>query len=131
MKGLGFRVKGLGFVFAIALVVIATASSVNAQNAQYESRGKRDPFVSLVGPEKASSAKLEDVLSVDELKLEGIASGAKGSRSAIINGELVKKSDKVGEVEIKDISERSVTVLLSGKVYDINLPEQGGPKSGK
>lgn len=98
---------------------------------KYESHGKRDPFVSLVGPEKTASTRLEDVLSADEIRLEGIGMGARGARNAIVNGQILKVGDRVGEIEVKDISEKSVTLTIGGKAAQIDLPEQGGFKIEK
>jgi hypothetical protein len=96
---------------------------------RYESHGKRDPFVPLIGQDKAAAAGLIDVTSVEDIKIEGIAVRADGKRTAIINGELMKENDKVGEVEVVKIDPRSVTILISGKEFKVKLPEEGGSKS--
>jgi len=115
-------------MFAVSMLTILSHCNVYALGSQYEAHGKRDPFVSLVGPEKTTSLKLEDIMSVDDVRLEGIATGAKGSMTAIINGEILKQGDKVGEVEMRKISTRSVTIAIGGNTYEIKLPEQGGAK---
>ena len=117
---------------ALFLIVAAGVTSFGwAEFPGYEPHGKRDPFVPLVGPEKATITRPEDITSIDDVSLEGIVSGPKGTRAVIINGEMLKEYDKVGELEIKSITQRKVTLVISGKEYSKNLPEEGGIKNGK
>lgn len=95
---------------------------------KYDPHGKRDPFVPLIGQERAMAARFTSIVSIEDVKLEGIATGAKGKKSAIINGELVYEGYKAGDVEIKKITDKSVTLLISGKEYTVELPEEGGSK---
>ncbi len=98
------------------------------QSSLYEPRGKRDPFVPLVGSDRPSVIKLKDVVSVDDVRLEGVASGPGGKKMAIINGELVKENDKIGDVVVHVIQNKSVALIISGKEYEINFPQEGGQK---
>ena len=124
--------KGPVMVVFVLLAGAAAVSSAYCEGFTYEARGKRDPFVPLVGSDRPAVVKLQDVTSVDDIKLEGIAFGAKGRRAAIINGEVVKENDKSGEVELKRISKKFITVLIGGKAYDIYLSgEEGGVKGGQ
>ena len=118
---------------AIAAVILAVASSAYSADFQYESHGKRDPFVPLVGVDRPAFTRLEDVTSVTDIKLEGIASRSGGSRVAILNGEVVKKGDAFGSILIQDISDRKVIFTFGGKPYEISLYEEepGGFKSGR
>jgi len=92
----------------------------------YDSKGKRDPFVPLVGQERCVGAGLETVASLDDLKLEGVAAGAGKKRIAIINGQLVKEEDKFGALLIKKISRKSVDLSIEGRDYTLTL--QGSEK---
>jgi len=124
--------KTLPAVFLLALAALAVAVSLWSQSVQYESRGKRDPFMPLVGIDRPAVTRLEDVASIDDLKLEGIALGAQGRRAAMLNGQVVREHEKVGEVELQKIDEKSITVLIGGKAYEIFLAgEEGGAKGGK
>ncbi len=93
---------------------------------KYEAKGRRDPFVPLVGKEISSVASLMTISSIADLKLEGIATGPKGKNVAIMNGEMVKERDRFGELEIKKITKKAVTVLITGAEYIVELPEEGG-----
>lgn len=94
----------------------------------YSSRGKRDPFVPLIGHDKGASIRLINVTSIEEVKLEGIAAGARGEKTAIINGEIFRENSRAGEVEIKKITDKNITLLMSGRIYVITLQEGGDKK---
>jgi len=112
------------------LIVASSIASFGwAEFPNYETHGKRDPFVPLVGPEKPTVARPEDITSIDDVSLEGIVSGPKGTKAVMINGEILKEHDKVGDLEIKKITKRTVTLIISGKEYNKNLPEEGGIKN--
>lgn len=115
-------------VFITVFIFIAIATNVwGEQRFQYDARGKRDPLVPLIGKDKPSIVKLENITSIEDVRLEGIADGAIG-KIAIMNGELVKERDKFGEVIIKKIAARAVTITIEGKEYTVTLPEEGGRK---
>ena len=99
--------------------------SADAAIAVYDAHGRRDPFIPLIGQEKNVSARLTDVRSVYEVDLEGIAMGADGKRLAIINGEIMKVGDRVGDLEVKKIELNSVTISIDGNLHTINLTEEG------
>ena len=115
---------------SIILITISFISipSLRAEPFHYDSHGKRDPIVPLIGQEKAGGGMvaLSEIASVDDVKLEGIAGQAAGKRTAIINGELVKENFKIGEIEIKKIMKNSIVLIISGKEYTVPLPEEGG-----
>ena len=91
---------------------------------EYESNGKRDPFVPLIGQEKAKKISgLEDITSIEDIKLEGIAIGASGKKAAILNGRMVKDNDLFGVLHIKNISQSTVQLSIEGKDYTLKLPK--------
>ena len=121
-----------GFFVTVCVTAIFTLGPFGyCENFQYESRGKRDPFVPLIGSERPAIGRLEDVSSYADVRLEGIASVAGGKVVAILNGQVVKEGDKYGEVKIEKIMGKSVTVIFNNRPYEINLNEEGGgQKSG-
>ena len=94
-----------------------------ADNHVYNAKGKRDPFIPLIGQEKKKITGLEGVASLDELTLEGIAIGALGKRIAIMNGQMVRENDVFGMLLIKKISQKSVDLSIDGKDYRLELQE--------
>lgn len=120
----------------ISLVIVSAglilaANFANPQEFKYDSRGKRDPFVPLIGPDRAVATDLDDITSIDDVRLEGIAVGAQGKKVAMVNGEMLKEGEKIGSFEIKTITKTAVTFMISGKEYNLRLPEEGGAKSEK
>lgn len=126
------RIKTLFVMAGIAGVVFLSFRDGESQGHQYESHGKRDPFAPLIGHGKlTATVGLEDVASIAEVKLEGIATSAKGRTTAILNGELMKEGDTIGIVRVLRISKNSVTLLMGGKEYTVELStEEGGAKGG-
>ena len=115
------------FLIILVSLSLIPIISIKAEQFRYYSHGKRDPFVPLIGQDKASSVvALSEIMSIDDVELEGIAAQTLGEKAAIINGELVKENFRAGELEIKKITKNSVTLTISGKEYTINLPEEGG-----
>ena len=113
-------------VFSALLMVFA--SCAGAENFEYNSRGRRDPFVPLVGVERPAVTRLADITSVEDMKLEGIVSGPKGNMAAMMNGEMIKTNDKIGDIVVKSITKAGVTLTVGGKEYQLKLPEEGGRK---
>lgn len=121
------RKAGILRTFAVCVVMIAGSASYTSPKASaYEPHGRRDPFVPLIGKERPTVVRIEDVMSIDDLKLEGIAIGAKGERIAILNGEMLKEKKKIGDLEVKKITKRTVTISISGQDHIIKLSEEGG-----
>ena len=116
-------------VFALLILL---AQCALCDGFKYESKGKRDPFVPLVGVSRPAVVSLEDITSAEDVKVEGIATGAQGKKVAILNGEFLKEGDKVGEVELVKVEKKFVTISIGGKSYNLYLPgEEGGVKSEK
>jgi hypothetical protein len=120
-------------IVQLAIIAMLTASVGFAAGPleifKYDPHGKRDPFVPLVGQEKNTIGNLSDITSPEDLKLEGIAVGSEGKKTAIINGEIVKVGQKIGEVEVKNITAKTVELLVAKQPYTLNLSEEGGSKS--
>lgn len=117
------------YILCLLFLVASLFAQVSVgENFKYESHGKRDPFVPLVGVDRPTVSRLEDVTSIADVKLEGIASSPKGNLIAVLNGVMVKEGDKFGDIEIKKITRKTVTIVMGGKSYDKELAEEGGIK---
>lgn len=112
-------------VFFIAAVLIAFFAFTDYLGAEiYSSFGKRDPFVPLVGGGTARAKEgLEDILTVEDVSLQGILVGEAGVKSVIINGEVIGQGEQRGIFSIENISDNTVKVKIGEDVYDINLYE--------
>ena len=114
------------------IIVIAVAACAAKTAFSYEAKGKRDPFVPLIGQDKRGcAATLEGVSSVQDVVLEGIATGSGGKNVAILNGQMIKENDKFGVLRIKKISKKTVEISIEGKDYTLNLQKEEGIKVGK
>ncbi len=118
------------FILAMYMCVYAlygACADAASDGFKYDPKGKRDPFIPLVGQEKSMGAGLETVVSPDDLKLEGIATGAGGKQVAIINGQMVRENDKFGALLIKKISRKSVELSIEDSPHTLTLqePEKG------
>lgn len=116
----------------ITAIIFTSFRDVQSQGYIYESRGKRDPFTPLIGQGKVkATVDLEDVASIAEIRLEGIAINAKGKTTAIMNGALLKEGDNVGIVKVIKIGKKSVIISMGGKEYTVDIAsEEGGLKGG-
>lgn len=98
----------------------------------YESKGKRDPFIPLVGQEREGHvAGLEGIISVQDIVLEGVAMGPSGNNIAILNGQMVREGDRFGLIQIKKISRKTVELSIEGKFHILILQEEKGIKVGE
>jgi hypothetical protein len=110
------------FVTFIACVVCAEDEAAFI----YKSRGKRDPFVPLVGAlaEKKEQPQKRE-FDINTIKFQGTAVDAKGNMAAIINDELFKEGDIIGaQVKITKIMRNGVIVVIDGKERKLELFEE-------
>ncbi len=111
------------------LLAIAVASTMffisrgSSEVYKYESHGKRDPFVPLVGVDRPAVSRLQDVTSIGDIRLEGIASRSNGKLVAILNGEIVKEGDSFGVIKVRKITNKTVTIDVDGKTFEKALTE--------
>lgn len=89
----------------------------------YKSQGRRDPMIPLITPQ----GLIRDIKSLDPhegLSLEGIIYDAQSKSLAIINGQIVKAGDAIGEVKILDIRQDRVIILKDNEAQEIKLKEE-------
>jgi len=123
------------FVLIACICVLAFygyCADAASSDFHYDAKGKRDPFVPLIGQERsaAGAVGLETITSPDDLNLEGIATGSGGRQVAIINGQMVKKNDKFGALLIKNVSRNSVNISIEGADYTLTLQEPEKENAG-
>lgn len=119
-------------VVTMAVVAAALSCILPGSVSGYESKGKRDPFVPLIGQDKVNRlGGLEGIISVNDVLLEGIAIGPSGKNIAILNGQMVKEKDKFGLLQIKKISKKTVELSIDGKIHILSLKDEEGIKIDK
>lgn len=108
----------------------ATLLSEEIKPFVYDSKGRRDPFVSLFRGEVRSYTSLDSVNTLDDLMLEGILWDSKGGSIAILNGVILSEGDKVNNIHILEITPRKVFLRLNNIEHELILEErmEGGGK---
>lgn len=113
------------FLFAHLLFFLCLSSALFAQEEfKYDAKGKRNPFIPLVTPD-GRFLKLEQEEGAETLLLEGIIYDKQGLSYAVINGEVVRIGDKVGDYQVLKIEERKVILIKEGEILERELKEEG------
>ena len=110
-------------MFVSVLIAVSVFVCESVFSGEYDSCEKRDPFVPLVGVEGRKNVSDENVFTIDNVVFQGVAFDDKGEQNAIINGELMGVGEKMGEMEIKHITEEYVSVRIGEKTYKLKLYE--------
>ncbi len=92
---------------------------------EYNSRGRRDPFVSLAGVAKdGTSEGIIGIYSVDDVVLQGIVIGPDGTYNAIINGEVIKAGDRIGRLSVEFVGNNVVEVKIGEMTHKLKLYDE-------
>ncbi|MFH1665752.1 MAG: hypothetical protein ABIA77_06380, partial [Candidatus Omnitrophota bacterium] len=77
----------LSVLASLALLVCLVCVSTVCRALEYNSFGRRDPFVPLVGvPKEGPAGGVGSILAVGDVVLQGVVQGADGEKCAVING---------------------------------------------
>ena len=109
------------FLFTISSIIVDVVPQ--DMELKYEDEGKRNPFIPMVtddGQLLNIDGKEEDT----ELNLEGIIYDTEGQSMAIINGEILRKNDSIGNVKIIEVRRDSVVYVKGGEVFTLNAEEE-------
>lgn len=111
------------FVGAVNLVTSGLlVAEEGSSGFEYESFGRRDPFVPLAGlPGGASGGGARGVLSINDISLQGIVMSAGGKREVIINGEIMTEGQKKGQITIEKIEDNIVTIKIGDQSFKKKL----------
>ena len=117
-------IKKIIIVTAIFLLSISLIQAKEQDNGfVYDSKGKRDPFLSLVSPE-GYLINIEPFSESSEISIEGIIYDPQGTSLAIINGEVLKAGDTIGRFEVIKIGKGKVILLKDSERFEIELREE-------
>ncbi|MFA4989500.1 MAG: hypothetical protein WC576_01870 [Candidatus Omnitrophota bacterium] len=90
---------------------------INRPKVTYKAQGTRDPFWPLVTEKKITSTAVPEREKVlPNFTVQGLVWGGVFPQ-AIINNQVVKKGDMLGEAKIIEIGKEGVTVLFAGQEY--------------
>jgi len=107
-------VSRLVFFGIFFLVSVAAAEQYT-----YKYEGKRDPFIPLISP-TGYLINLEPENNAT-LRLEGVMYDPQGDSMAIINGQLVRVGENVGDAVVSSIEPNKVTVIKDNQKVEIEL----------
>jgi len=109
-----------GLKLAIGLAgVVFVAQAVAEEQYAYNFEGRRDPFVPLITP--AGYLINQEPETNAALRVEGIMYDPKGDSMAIINGELVREGETIGDAVVSVIEPNKVTVIKANEKMEIEL----------
>jgi hypothetical protein len=120
--------RGRAAVLILFSLVIFSVPCVFAQDKfEYDSAGKRDPFIQLVTPDgRFQKLEADEAREANpQLKLEGIMYDPAGTSYAIVNGLVVKSSEEVDGYRVIKIDENSVIFNKGGQDKQILLKKEG------
>lgn len=89
-----------------------------ASDFRYDTKGKRDPFLS-----PAQAALLKKQLGPGELRLEGIIIDAGAASYVVVNREVVKAGDSFSGFMLKKIEPNAATFVKDGEEFTLFLRE--------
>ncbi|MDD5596018.1 MAG: hypothetical protein PHY94_07255 [Candidatus Omnitrophica bacterium] len=118
---LGISAFIVGTLFAVDnLVEKAKTPALARQKVEYHAEGARDPFKPLK-IEVEEVTEEETTQTLPDLKIQGVVWGG-SLPQAIINNKVVKVGDTIEKAKIIDINKDGITVLFSGRKYNIYSP---------
>ena len=89
----------------------------------YDPHGRRDPFLRLV-TSSGNVVSYESDYEINDLALEGIIFDPAGKSLAIINGNVVKLSDKMGVFVVSEITQNKVVLLKGEEKFVLELKKE-------
>ncbi|MCK4993506.1 MAG: hypothetical protein KAS13_00490 [Candidatus Omnitrophica bacterium] len=117
-------------VILLSMIVVSGARA-SSRDFTYQSKGNRDPFMSLVTKDGRILPGARVVSETGDVELEGIIWDPKGKSMAIINGKLVKEQQRVMNMQVLKIKKDSIILQKGGNVIVINLTKERGTSDGK
>jgi len=117
----GFLKIILFFLFIFGYNLQLTTCNLFAQEEfKYDAKGKRDPFIPLVTPD-GRLLKLEKEQTLSGLLLEGIIYDEHGLSYCLVNGEVARVSDKIGDYQVLRIEKSKVIFIKDGQPLEVEL----------
>lgn len=111
------------FLSFTVIVLLFSGSSFAEEIFEYDSKGKRDPFVPLISESGAYVSDAYGVSSVKDIRLEGIVWDESNGSIAIVNGEIVSEGQKIGIAEVVKIEKDAVLFEIDNQEVRIELSE--------
>ena len=122
--------------FCVFLFFVATSFFwLSSAEAEYRSKGKRDPFVPLLSADGERiyppGADEETVGGFDGLNLQGIVFDHGSDSYAVINGRVVREQDDVDGMKVLKIEPTAVTIQTQGQSIRFNVRQPTEEEAAK
>ncbi|MDD4202035.1 MAG: general secretion pathway protein GspB [Candidatus Omnitrophica bacterium] len=111
------------YILICLQMIVVNCFAQQMKDYEYDSHGKRDPFVPLVGNQQIQDGETIIIMAIEDVTFQGVAMDAKGNRTAIINGQVLKEGSKVDALAVEKIDDDGATVTIQGKEYRLDLYE--------
>ncbi len=109
--------------FLSLFFVLAYCFSFAQSEFVYDAKGERNPFMPLVTPE-GRFIKIKPRSLTEGLELEGIIYDKVSMSYAIVNGQVVKVGDFVGNYQVLKIEEKKVIFIKDGQPFEVDLKKE-------
>ena len=112
------------FVIILILSNLINFAWADVEGFIYDSKGRRDPFIPLLGKGAEFLFIEEAAESLAGIYLTGIVYDPIGQSFATINGEVVVENDLIGAFKVKEIREGKVILEKDNEEIVVNLIEE-------
>ncbi len=106
----------------VVLLFFGLKYACTQEQYKYEASGQRNPFVPVISPD-GRIIQLESEGKKDDVSLEGIIYDNKGLSYAIVNGQVIKVGDALGESRVLKIEKNKVVFIKDGQITEVVLKE--------
>ncbi len=121
--------RGMRFLcMGVAAGLLAAGWGLTPVGAEYQAKGRRDPFIPLLDSEgrRIHPPGVEDEEGspgLGNLLLQGILFDPKAESYAVINGQVVREQEELEGVRVVRIEPDSVTVSVEGQSHRLTVQE--------
>lgn len=110
---------------AIGMTALVVLFHAHGARAEYQSKGKRDPFVPLLthdGRRIQPPGLDEEIgLAAAKLNLQGIVLGKGKDSFAIINDRILKEQEEIEGIKVLKIEANRVSILVDGQEHNLTV----------
>jgi len=105
-------------IMGMYLFVFAEADFV------YDAQNKRNPFIPLITPDGRLLKLDQEAGGIKDILLEGIIYDKNGLSYAIINAEVVRIGDSIGNYRVLKIEEKKIILIKEGEISEMELSKE-------
>ena len=92
----------------------------NEANFVYDSKGKRDPFISLIG-KKVKLADVDLIDSIKDVKVEGVIIDPQRGSAAIVNNQILRIGDYMGGFKLSKVTRYYIVMSRDEKEFKLQF----------